>query len=34
MADLVTGTKPVVDPSDFHLPLFSDGSWFRSHTEV
>jgi hypothetical protein len=34
MADLVTGTKPVVDHSDFRLPLFSDGSWFRPHTEV
>ena len=26
MADLVTGTTPVVDPGDFRLSRFSDGS--------
>ena len=24
----------IADPSDFCLPLLSDGSWFRSHIEV
>lgn len=31
MADLVTGTKPVVDPSEFRLSRFSDGTKVRPY---
>ncbi len=34
MADLMTGTKPVVNPTDFRLPRFADDSRIRSHTGV
>jgi len=34
MADLMTGTKPVVNPTDFCLPRFADDSRIRPHTGV
>ena len=32
MADLMTGTKPLVNPTDLRLPRFADDSQIRSHT--
>ena len=34
MADLMTGTKPVVNPTDFRLLRLVDDSRIRSHTGV
>ena len=34
VADLMTGSKSVVNPSEFRLPRFDDDSWTRSHPGV
>jgi hypothetical protein len=34
MADLMTGTKSVVNPTEFRLPRFDDDGRIRSHTGV